>query len=220
MNNTLDMQALLRRYQSGKSDLDRRRANQVAVAGLISTEEDKLASYTAGVEGLSSSVAVVQNFSNNMRTDIISKFEDLLTSGVREIFDKDYKLKIELSASGNSYHADFFVVLADGKKINLATGEGGGLRDFVSVLQRILYIMLEPSQPAKIVFMDESLKALDSDRAIKAFRFIAGLCKELGVQLVCITHSQAAKAMSGFDGVSVLEVSSDGTQSNVKVAGV
>jgi hypothetical protein len=180
----------------------------------------RLDGYTGDVACLASSIAVVQNFSNNISTGIIDKFEELLTSGVREIFSKDYKIKIEFSTSGNSYHADFFVMLPDGKKINLAVGEGGGLRDFISVLQRILYIILEPSHPERILFLDESLKAMDAERSVAAFKFIAGLCKELDVQVVAITHSSAAKAMAETGAATVLEVSSDGSKSSIREAGL
>lgn len=215
----MTLEQLEKRLATSKDGLLRKKAERDATSALLKQEKDTLESTTAGVSGLGNSIAVVQNFSSNMRTDVISRFEELITSGVRRVFNKDYKIKIEFSASGTSYHADFFVMLGDGKKVNLAVGEGGGLRDIISVLQRILYIVLEPTAPAKIVFLDENLKALDSERSVAAFTFISGLCKELGVQVVSITHAQAAKSMSETGIASVLEISNDNGEANVKPVG-
>lgn len=159
---------------------------------------------------LESAIAVTQNYSNNIRTDVVTKFEELITSGVKEVFEKDYRISIEFSNPGNSYHAEFYVYLPDGKKVNLVAGEGGGLRDFISVLQRILYIILEPTKPSRVIFLDECLKALDSTRAVTAFRFLSELAKELDVQVIMITHSAAAVSLAEAGAVTVVELGNDG----------
>jgi hypothetical protein len=208
---------LLEAFKEASDNVVRRKADRDATQSLIDGLEKEIADTTAGVNDVVDSIALVQNFSSNLRTDIVNRFEDLLTSGVREIFDKDYKIKIEFTTSGNSYHADFYMVLANGRKVSLAQGEGGGLKDFVSVLQRILYIILEPNKPARILFLDENLKALDSERAVSGFKFIAKLVKELDIQAVFITHSNAARVLlEAGVGVSVVEVTNDGTEAAVR----
>jgi ABC-type molybdenum transport system ATPase subunit/photorepair protein PhrA len=179
-----------------------------ATKELVKSCASELEQESVKLDNVTKAMAVVQNFSGNIRTDVITKFEELLTSGVREVFGKDYKITIEFSSSANSYHADFMVTLPSGRKVNLATGEGGGLKDFIAVLQRMLYIMLEPNKPARILVMDENLKAVDVARADMAFRFIAGLAKELDIQVIMITHSSAAARAS--DGMSVVEIVGDG----------
>lgn len=141
---------------------------------------------------VSDAILITQKLSEGLQTGVVKRFEDLLTRGVRQIFQKEYTVLIEFSTSGNTLNADFFITLPDGKKVNLAKGEGGGLRDLVAVLQRILYLILEPSRPARILFLDENMKALDVGRAPAAFYFIVKLCKELDIQIIFITHQQAA----------------------------
>lgn len=177
------------------SENDRKLGARETVIGMIDANEKRLKSLNERQQEISDGIILMQRFSEGIQSGVVKKFEDLLTDGVKQIFNKDYSVSIEFSVSGNTMNADFFITLPDGKKVNLAKGEGGGLRDLVAVLQRILYLVLEPSHPAKIVFFDEDLKMLDSGRAPSAFVFIMELCRELEVQVVWITHQQAAGEM-------------------------
>ena len=208
---------IVRAFEETSNSLIRRKANRDAIANVFKSEQANIAELKATVQRIGDGITLIQEFSNTLRTDVISKFEDLLTKGVRQVFKKDYKISIEFTNTGNSVYADFYVTLPNGKKTNIANGEGGGLKDFVSILQRILYIILEPNKPSRIIFLDENLKALDAERSPLAFQFISELIRELGIQCVFITHSNAAKAMAGAPGVSLIEVVNDGTEAQVKV---
>lgn len=202
----MNLETLTKLLDDAKLGLATRKANLMSLKSLIATETSECDSYKKLVEDLANSVTVTQNFSNGIRTDIITKFEELITSGVREVFNKNYRVSIEFSTSGNSYNAEFYVYLPDGKKVSLMAGEGGGLRDFISVLQRILYIILEPTKPSRIIFLDECLKALDSSRSKIALMFIQSLAKELDVQVIFVTHLAAAVGLTDRDGCVVVEV--------------
>lgn len=139
---------------------------------------------------LGDSIKLVQVFSGGIRTGVIDKFEELMTNAVREIYGRDYSITIEFEAKGGSFWADFFIILPSGKKVNLAK-EGGGLRDIVSVLARILYLMMDPSRPAKILVFDENLSNLDEWRSPDGIRLIFKVIKELGIQSIFITHKEA-----------------------------
>ena len=73
--------------------------------------------------------------------------------------------------------------------VSMEDGEGGGMKDVIAVLNRILYLVLDPTRPAKILMLDENLKALDSWRAPSTFPIITKMARELGIQVVWITHS-------------------------------
>jgi translation initiation factor RLI1 len=169
-------------------------ASQAKVKGLNAKQQD-----------IADGILLVQKFSEGIQTGVVQRFEDLLTRGIRQIFNKQYTASIEFSVSGNTLNADFFMILPDGKKVSLANGEGGGLRDLVAVLQRVLYIALEPTRPARILFLDENMKALDVGRAPAAFTFIKDLCGELDIQVIFITHAQAAIDTDG-SGIKVITI--------------
>jgi hypothetical protein len=141
-------------------------------------------------QGLSDGVLLVQKFGSGIQTDVISRFEDLINRGIRQIFKRDYVVDIEFQAKANSFYADFYVTLPNGRRINLEHGEGGGLKHLAAILKRVLYLVLEPSQPAKILFFDENLKDLDVWRYTDGFKFIMGIARELGIQIIWVTHNQ------------------------------
>lgn len=186
-------------------ELNKKSAERWALQGMMAEKQATAEDMAKDVQGIADCVATTQKFSESIQSGIIGKFEDLLTRGVREIFDKDYKVKIEFSAPGNTLSAEFYVILPDGKMVNMAKGEGGGLRDLVAVLQRILYLILEPSQPAKVIFMDEALKFLDVDRAPLAFSFLKDLCSELGIQAIWVSHHRAIAELEG-QGVKMIGI--------------
>ena len=200
------MNIILKNFEDTKTNLIKRRANRDAVAHVLAVEKENIEELKAKVTQLQDGISLMQNFTNTLRSDVVTKFEDLLTKGARHVFQEDYKVTIEFTNAANSVYADFYVTLPNGRKINILNGEGGGLKDFVAVLQRMLYIILEPSLPSRLIFIDESFKALDGERAQSAFKFISELAHELGIQIVFITHADAARAMSDTEGVSVLHV--------------
>jgi DNA repair exonuclease SbcCD ATPase subunit len=193
------------RVKLTQQELDMARAEDSAMADTINEVSD--------------SIKVVQTFSDSLKTEVIKKFEELITRGVREIFDKDYKITIEFESKGNNVSADFYVLIPSGKKVNLAKGEGGGLRDFVAVLQRVLYMVLDPSRTAKFMIFDEDLKHLDTERSAKAFPFLVKLFEELDIQVLFITHSQAARALSDNKNVKLIEIGSQDAATTRVVTG-
>lgn len=178
------------------------------VIAMANAKVEAVKELNAKQQSIADCILLVQKFSEGLQSGVVQRFEDLLTRGIRTIFNKDYIVSIEFATSGNTLNADFFITLPDGKKVNLAKGEGGGMRDMVAVLQRVLYIILEPSHPARILFMDEDLKMLDSERAPAAFEFIRSLTAELDIQVVWITHQQSVRDSIADDtGIKLLALS-------------
>jgi DNA repair exonuclease SbcCD ATPase subunit len=155
----------------------------------LEQKEKELKEINEKISALTQSIDILQDFHLNLEIGIIKKFEELITKGIQEIFGKEYKFIIEFKNESFGTSADFYIKIPESDKvINLASGEGGGIKDFISVLIRMLYLILEPSKPAKILFLDENLKHLDRERAIKALKFIKELAEKLNIQIVFITH--------------------------------
>ncbi len=130
----------------------------------------------------------IQNINLSLKDDIIKKFESLITEGIKEVFEEDYKIKIEMKKSAFKIIANINIILPNGKEVDIYEGEGGGIKDFVSVLMRIIYFILESEKRSPIIFLDENLKHLDSERALKAIEFIKKITEKFGITVVFITH--------------------------------
>lgn len=139
------------------------------------------------IEMISKSINVVQEFYSNLQTDVVFKFENLITEGIKEVFETECKFEIEFKKENNNISAEFYINIGN-KKIVLNDGEGGGIKDFISVLFRIIYLILDRNNKSRVIFLDENLKHLDKDRSHKALKFIYNLCKQLKIQVFFITH--------------------------------
>lgn len=153
-------------------------------------------------------IVLAQSFSGSLQTDVVDKFEDLLTRAVRQVFGRDYTVHLVFEAKGNSFWADFHVTLPSGRRVTLSHGEGGGLKDLCSVLIRMLYLILDPTCPSRVVFLDENLSNLDSWRSPGGLTMLARIMSELGVQALWITHSDAVRSGEvSIPGARVLRMS-------------
>jgi DNA repair exonuclease SbcCD ATPase subunit len=171
----------------------------------LEQKEKELKEIEEKISALTQSIDILQDFHLNLEIGIIKKFEELVTKGIQEIFGKQYKFIIEFKNENIGTSADFYIKIPESDKIiNLASGEGGGIKDFISVLIRMLYLILEPSKPAKILFLDENLKHLDRERAIKALKFIKELAEKLNIQVVFITHLDVNDY--DVDGINIIKI--------------
>lgn len=161
---------------------------------------------------------MTQAFSGSIQTEVIKQFEDLLTRAIRQIFGRDYQIEIEFQTKGNSFWADFHVRLPSGRRVSLSNGEGGGLKDLAAVLNRILYLVLDPTQPARIVFMDENLANMDGWRSPYSFQLLVKIMHELKIQAIWISHNETIRSGEiGLEGARVLRMSMEGDRTTCEV---
>lgn len=158
---------------------------------------NKIDEYKAKISDLEQKIAMldtsiqhIQSIGLTLKNDIVLKFEELITEALREVFEDNYKFKINFSKKLGRMNADFYIQLPDGKIVDIYNGEGGGVKDFVALLIRILYFELDKNKRTPVMFLDENLKFLDKERAIKAINFIKKLCNKLNIQVLFITHQQ------------------------------
>jgi hypothetical protein len=152
-------------------------------------------------------VMLTQSFSGSIQTGVIKQFEDLLTRAIRQIFGRDYSITIEFQNKGNSLWADFLVKLPSGRLVSISNGEGGGMKDLVGVLNRILYLVIDPTQPARIVFMDENMADMDEWRSPFSFQFLVRVMRELGIQCIWITHNESVSSGDlAIDGAKIYKL--------------
>lgn len=190
-----------------------RRAEKSLLDERLERSRAELAEAKDQAQTAADSIAIAQAFSGSIQTGVIGKFEDLLTRAIRQIYGREYEVRIELAAKGNSMWADFRILLPNGRLVDLAGGEGGGFKDIVAVMSRILYLVLDPTAPARIMFLDENLKALDQWRSPAAFPIITKIARDLGIQVIWISHSPVVTdgQMLGIDKTYRFRLENDAT---------
>jgi hypothetical protein len=105
---------------------------------------------------------------------------------------RDIKTKIEFDLKGGRVGAN--VWLTNGENLEKIENRGGGIRDFVSVLLRVMFKKMSHPQLEGPIVLDESIKFLHSiekDRSYvtRAYKFLKEISESLGIQFILVTNN-------------------------------
>jgi hypothetical protein len=122
----------------------------------------------------------------------VQAVERLQTEGLRAVFEgQDLQVKASVEVSRGKVSVDLVTVQKqdDGSEIEGLCNDsfGGAVTTVQSVLLRIILIIRRGLRP--ILFLDETLPALDDNHTINTGRFLSTLCKRLGVDVLLVTHN-------------------------------
>lgn len=154
--------------------------------------------------------AVFHSLINEEVYNGVSAVVDLQTEGLRSVFDdQDLFVKSEVSIQRGKVSVDLVTVQKNnGVEIEGSPNHsfGGSVTTVQSVLLRLTIMTRWGLRP--FLVMDESLPALDQKYATNMGAFLSKLCKELGVDILLVSHDQtmiecadvAYKVVDGVDG--------------------
>lgn len=129
------------------------------------------------------------------RSNVVGRFEDVLTLALRTVFDQSYAFKIECSSRWNQPTADFRVI-SDGldEPVDPLDAKGGGVVDVISVgLKFALLNILNVDGP---MIQDEPMKHLNAERAPTAGDFLSLISKGNKRQIIMATHQAAFREIA------------------------
>ncbi len=127
-------------------------------------------------------------------TDGVKAVERLQTEGLAEIFhDQNMAVQAEVDESRGRVS----VTLLTQRRLDngaLVVGEadqsfGGSILTMQSILMRITVIFRRGLRP--LLLLDETLAAVAQKYVDRAARFLSSLCKNLGIDILLITHDEA-----------------------------
>jgi len=123
-----------------------------------------------------------------MYESLSSRLGDIITEGLVCVFpDSPYtKFVVDFVPRRDSIEADLYLIDKDGEKYDPLDAVGGGVADLIALMLRITYIKL--SKNRNFLCADEPLRFLDRSRIEDASKFIKQVCKDLGFQLLLVTH--------------------------------
>ena len=133
-----------------------------------------------------------------VRENIKTGFEDIVTHALRSIVGEEYNLKVVFAKRGNMQETHMNVCTPDfSEAFDPLDCRGGGIVDIVSLVLRVA--MLELCQP-KIhgpLILDEPFKHLSKEYIQNASVFLAELVNKMGRQVICVTHVTSLANESG-----------------------
>lgn len=139
------------------------------------------------VEILTKASVVIKHLLNIMVKDEISKMADLITYGLKTIFEdqslvflpkilkKNEKIHIELKTVSNGLEGEF-------------SSFGGSVAVIESYLLRLLCLLKK--KMAKLMLLDETFAAIGDEYIANTSKLINQLSKKLGIDTLLLTHNK------------------------------
>lgn len=122
----------------------------------------------------------------------IQAVERLQTEGLRAVFSgQDLRAKATVEVSRGKVSVDLVTVQRhpDGSEIEGVSADsfGGAVSTVQSVLLRVILMLRRNLRP--VMFLDETLPALDDTHNVNMGQFLSVLCRRVGVDLLLVTHN-------------------------------
>jgi DNA repair exonuclease SbcCD ATPase subunit len=167
-------------------------ANAAALRDLLDT---RLTARSRALQEAETALLARQLFeviTERKREQVRAKIEDLVTYGVQSVFGDHLHFRIEQKSSRNQVAFEYRIVTAVGDDqhvTDLRGHHGGGLVALVGFLLRVVMVLFSSPQRRRIIFLDETMAALDGDKRQPFARLMVELGTKLDLQFVLITHS-------------------------------
>lgn len=153
----------------------------------------------------------LESLSNQMFDELLGSIGEKLSYALRDVMAQDIQLKPEVDKR-NFIAQVSFSILRDGKPEHLLRGQGGSVVNVLSVGMRMFALAaLDPSIHRRTLFLDEPDAWLSPDLVPRLMRVIALAAKELGFQVVVISHHDLALLREGAQKVIEFVPQEDGT---------
>ena len=150
----------------------------------LSEEQSKLSDNKALLE---KSKPFIDDLIDKFSESSIKKLEDLLSLGLRRIFqDRNYRVEIKVTEKRSSKCADLYLI-DDGHPFLMRDScVAGGILVVVGFLIQTFYVA--NLDIAKVLFLDEALSNISTQYLDNFFAFVKELSVKIGLTVILITH--------------------------------
>lgn len=152
----------------------------------------KLAEIQREVNDLQQAVKLAQLCLERV-THLKSTLETLVTTGLREIYQKDYSFELREYRDEETKTLKGLkpCLIREGREYNDLREEGGdGPRALVSFILQLSTVLMHPDC-AKIIVADEPLGPIDQKAWIRFGEWLTDICTTTGLQVVLVTHRES-----------------------------
>lgn len=180
-------------FESTELDSLLRSANQLVgqkkQLSLDLVEKTKAVSFSKGRFLLKDEMNdVLSNLQENIHRRAVGKFEDCLTGMFRDIFPGEDKIVIDVGIERQQTSISISAT-NDGQLEDVLDGRGGAITNILSVGLR--FIALKRTKLRPFIVLDEADCWLKPDRVPAFAKVIYQLSKELGIQVLMISHHES-----------------------------
>lgn len=169
------------------------------VIGRLKSIKDEKTKYINLINDLESKIDILEKclevfqvLSEMKKEEIKNKIENLVTKGLRTIFERsDYRFEIIMEQKRNVMTAKPLLYSEfQGKEYcsEIMDGHGGGLIDVISFIMQIIVMISMRNTVNQIIIADEPFKHVSRDYLPNVAEFLKYLNEITYVQIIMVTH--------------------------------
>lgn len=160
-----------------------------ASADLVSSSTDRLIKLRQQTDKIEKATVVINEVAILTQNKLRDRLADLCNTALAAVFDKLYKVTMELITSRGRSEANVVLQTDHAKGSDILDWSGGGIADVVSFALRMALWSLRESRSSVIV-LDEPFKNVSRDAQAKASSLIKYMAEQLGVQFIVVSHEE------------------------------
>lgn len=142
----------------------------------------------ANLVKFSDALDFLYKFSEFTRNEVKTKLETLTNLALSSVFtDKKMEFRVVPNRNKKGLFYELYIT-TDGKITPLEDCKGGGVLDIISLCLRISYLRIYKATLRQVLILDEPFKNLDDIRRPAAIGWLSTTAKEMGLQLIIVTH--------------------------------
>ena len=142
--------------------------------------------------------------------DLVHQLEDLMTKALREVIEQPLTLKAETAEKRGALNVDFHIE-RDGETEDILRGQGGSVTNVLSVMLRFFALSTrDPAKHRRFLVLDEQDCWLRPDLVPRLLEVVQQASRELGFQVIYISHHDRATLERYCDKVYQLRPGTDG----------
>ena len=177
-----------------RTTLSRLQGRQEASQRLVDATRQSISHLDSEIEVLDHVGVLFRALIDQEVTTAVKTVERLLTEGLQAVFsDQDLSVKAEVSTSRGKVVVNLLTVQkhVDGTVTEGIASDafGGAVTTVESALLRIVVMFRRGLRP--LLMLDETFPAFDANYVSNMGRFIALLCKKMGIDALLVSHNPA-----------------------------
>jgi len=180
---SIELEAIHETLISRRSVLDFKRALLVEKQSALSALEEQIALLRQAVD-------FIGKLSEDAQLAVLTFMEQLLSSGVQDVFDPAWSVKLELTKRGGRPAIALYLDQGDGMVVEVPDGVGGGVQQVLGVLMRFAVLYLLRGQRRTIMFLDEPFAHLSAAHIEAMIDVLKGLVATYNFEVLIVTHQQ------------------------------
>lgn len=173
---------------------------------------ERLASIRASLELAPKVEAALDQLSERMFGHIVATIQDKMTLALQEVLEQPLTLRVLQDFKRSSVSLSF-TVERDGEPEDILRGQGGSVANVLSVGLRLLALTtLDDTRHRRVLILDEPDCWLRPDLVPRLVKIIAQAGRQLGFQVLLISHHETRLFESQADAIITFEPTGGGVR--------